>query len=106
VVEDVGGPQEAIADGFPAELVASGAETGIDLAVLCVKGVFDWPLLRLHASGRKGTSFITAGFQSHNEKHLLIREIAGKLGQRIELELRGKTKQINVAPSKAQNDGK
>ncbi|MBF2028834.1 MAG: trypsin-like peptidase domain-containing protein [Oscillatoriales cyanobacterium C42_A2020_001] len=79
VVKDVGGVEQALVDGIPAVMAASGEAKGLDLAVLRVEGLWHKPALPWNISGEKGRSFATAGFQLFGKDHL-IRSLRGTLG--------------------------
>lgn len=57
VLRDAGGQTLAIVDGCSATVVASGAEDGIDLAVLKVEGLLDKIPLGLRSSGKIGSNY-------------------------------------------------
>jgi hypothetical protein len=95
VVRDVGGQDQVEADGSNAIVIASGEADGIDLAVLRVEGLFDKQSLGLRLSGEKGTSFITAGYQSF-DKGFLIREIRGNLAGQTGFKYRGQTNRVRT----------
>ena len=72
VVKDVGGPEKVKARHIPASLVALGSENDIDLAVLCVDGLIDKPLLYLSSSGEAGDKFTTIGFREYGKQHVTV----------------------------------
>jgi hypothetical protein len=81
VVKDVGGPENVKARHISASLVALGSEDDIDLAVLCIDGLFDKPLLHLSSSGKTGDKFITIGFRE-NKKQRVTASLEGILGKK------------------------
>lgn len=84
VVRDVGGIEKVKADSKPVTVIASG-DDGLDLAVLRVDGLGGKPEIKLHVSGQKESSFITAGFQLFDKAHL-IRSLQGTLGEPVGLQ--------------------
>ncbi|NER33666.1 MAG: trypsin-like peptidase domain-containing protein [Oscillatoria sp. SIO1A7] len=88
VVRDVGGRDKVKIGDRPVTVVATGDENGLDLAVLRVDGLFEMPALNLLGTGNQGSSFITAGFQVLDDKHL-IRSLRVTLGDRVGLQSRG-----------------
>lgn len=87
VVRDVGGAEAVKVNGTQAIVIACGSVgstdiTGTDLAVLRVDDLLNKPPLHLYATGEKGKSFMTAGFQYYN-KQFLIRPLQGILGEQV-----------------------
>lgn len=80
VVSDMG-EGNIVVDGLSSELIASGADKGIDLAVLRVEGALNKPLFPLRLTGQEGQKIVTVGFQSLG-KEFLIRRLEGSLGRR------------------------
>jgi hypothetical protein len=95
VVDDVGGPGQVLVGETTASVIAAGAADGLDLAVLRVEGLSDKPSLRLIASGKKGRSFTTAGFQVLTKQYL-IRRLEGALGEQVGLEFRDQAERIEA----------
>lgn len=93
VVSDMG-DSNIVVDGLSGELIASGAEKGIDLAVLRVEGALDKPIFPLVTAGRQADAVITVGFQLLG-RGFLIRRLEGKLGRRNRLR-RSPTHSIKV----------
>ncbi len=85
VVQDVGGPDEVVAGGNKASIVASGAEDGTDLAVLRTEGLRDKLPLPLNSKASRGQRFKTAGFQQYGWSTYLIRPLDGVLGHQVEI---------------------
>lgn len=87
VVDDVGGTEAAInADDSPAKVVAAGLADGLDMAVLRVEGLHNYPPLPLQASAQKGTEFTLVGFQKFRQRHV-VRPLEGRLGHPVGLTL-------------------
>ena len=95
VVRDAGGPVKIEVYGTQARVIASDAEEGADLAVLCVEGLPDIPPLPLCATSEKGKSFSTAGFQLDG-KRFVIRELHGKLGEQVGVQMRGQADRLRA----------
>ncbi|MDM8522867.1 serine protease [Desulfococcaceae bacterium HSG8] len=89
VIKDVTGSGQIMVEGKDAGTEASGAEKGIDLAVLRVEGLADKPVLNSSGSGETGMAFSTAGFQKYGEKKL-SRTLQGKIGELVSLTPDGK----------------
>jgi hypothetical protein len=85
VVTDAGGVNAIRIGNQPVEIVASGSEDSLDLAVLRVKDLRNVPILRLDASGMTGRLIRVIGFQELGEGYVL-RDIRGKLGAQVGLE--------------------
>lgn len=103
VVEDVGGPAAIDIGGLAAQVVASGAPDQLDLAVLQVDNLPDKPALRLRPSGQKDSAVTTAGFQIFG-RHYLVRALQGKLGEAVELAVRGQPRRIQAWDLKIEDD--
>lgn len=88
VVRDVGGPEKIEINGIQAKVIAFSPEEGADLAVLCIERLLDIPPLNLSATGEKGKSFSTAGFQLDG-KRFVIRELHGNLGEQVGVQMKG-----------------
>lgn len=86
VVDDLGGIEQIGIYGQPAEVIAHGERTLLDLAVLRVAGLFERPLLPLCAPGGTGDAITLAGYQIFS-KNYLIRPLQGSLGAEGGLEL-------------------
>lgn len=85
VVRDVGGPDQVCVSRQPATVAASDEAEGLDLAVLKVEGLWNLPVLKLQASGDKGSVVKTIGFQLYDHAHL-IRPLKGQLGNVVGLQ--------------------
>ena len=86
VVRDVGGTKAILADGNPAQVIASGEDAGFDLAVLRVEGLLKKPRLSLQASSQEGRPFIIGGFYQYDPKVApALRSIEGTLGEQVQL---------------------
>ena len=86
VVRDVGGEESvAIRDRaeLPAKVIASGNQQDLDLAVLRVEGLTQKCVLSRENSGEKGRAFQTAGFQKFGNDKIMIRPLAGVLGNQV-----------------------
>ncbi len=92
---DVGGPDKVQVGGTTATVVASGADDGLDLAVLKCSTLAAIPALPLQASDQKGNQFTTAGFQLFG-KEFLIRTLHGQLGEQVGLESRKRQTRIDA----------
>lgn len=99
VVRDVGGEESvAIRDRaeLPAKVIASGDKQDLDLAVLRVEGLAKKCVLPWENSGDKGRAFQTAGFQKFGNDKIMIRPLAGVLGNQVgvqQLQRSGRTMQ-------------
>ncbi len=100
VVEDVGGEENVLVKGFPAEVVAIGDKQGFDLAVLKVAGLLDIPLLKLRSSVKaKGKKINSLGYYFYGEeKKLSSEEIEGEAGEKTFLtqSIEGSTEQVTA----------
>lgn len=81
VVRDVGGIENLLVASRPAVLIADGAPSGIDIAVLSVTGLIGQPL-RLRSASQQSSRFRTVGFQAYSKKFLL-RPLEGTLGEQV-----------------------
>lgn len=96
VITAVGGPGQLTVDGQRAQVIASGEDVDIDLAIARV----DVPLHRepviLQASGVRGTAIRTAGFQHVVGREYVIRQISGELGRQVGLESRSRNARVDA----------
>jgi hypothetical protein len=95
VVRDVGGQENVIADGIPAQVIALGENDGFDLAVLEVEGLSEKQQLSLRASGEKGQRFIVAGHYLQGS-NILSRKISGQFGDQVRLVSKKRNAQTNA----------
>jgi WD40 repeat protein/SAM-dependent methyltransferase len=96
VITAVGGSNLLTVDGQRAQVIASGEDVDIDLAIARV----DVPLNRepviLQASGIRGATVKTAGFQHVVGREYVIRQINGKLGRQVGLESSSRSARLDA----------
>lgn len=96
VIAAVGGPDLVNVDGHRAQVIASGEDVDIDLAIARVDVPLHREPLTLQASGVRGAAVKTAGFQHVVGHEYVIREISGVLGRQVGLESRSRSIRLDA----------
>jgi WD40 repeat protein/SAM-dependent methyltransferase len=92
----VGGPDLLTIDGHQAQVVASGEDVDIDLAIAKVNQRLKGVPLILQSSGTEGALVKIAGFEHVVGREYAIRQIRGELGRQVGLESRSRNGRLDA----------
>jgi hypothetical protein len=95
VITDIGGPSLIEVDGKSAKVIASGADDGLDLAVIETDRSLNQPIVNLGLRGGVGTPFFTSGFRAFG-RHFSISSMNGRVIAPVALKSRTHTGRVKA----------